>query len=72
MKKFLYIIAAVFAQLLFAVLLFVANCAASNYYTLLQCNVWVGCINVEAFIVSLVTTILIMREVFTEIRLLDY
>ena len=71
MKKFLYIIAAVFAPLLFAVLLFLANCSAGNHWTLLQCDVWVGCINVEAFIVSLVTAGLFMREVFTKIRLLD-
>lgn len=71
MKKFLYIIAAIFAPFLFAFLLLCANCAASNHYTLLQCNAWVGCVNVEAFIVSLVTAVLIMREVVTEIRLLD-
>jgi len=71
MKKFLYIIAAVFAPLLFAFLLFLANCAAGDHYTLLQCNAWIGCINVEAFIVSLVTAVLIMREVFTKIQLLD-
>ena len=71
MKKYLCIVAAIFAPLLFGFLLLCANCSASNHWTLLQCNVWVGCINVEAFIVSLVTAVLFMREVFAKIRELD-
>ncbi len=68
MKRHLNIIAIGFSVILFLLLLATANVAAEWHWTFLQCETWIGGVNFEALIVSLVTTVLIAREIFISLK----
>lgn len=68
MKNCIHIITVGFSVILFLLLLATANVAAEWHWTFLHCETWIGGVNVEAFIVSLVAAVLISREIFISLK----